>query len=136
MNKAILVGHLGRDAEVRYTNDGTPVCRFSLATSEHFRTKDGQDKEQTEWHSVVLWGQTAESLSPYLVKGKAVGVEGKIQTRAWEKDGQKRYATEIRADRVHLLGGDPRTKSADPVKGPVKEIPRPDPVITADDIPF
>lgn len=105
VNKAIVVGNLGRNAECRFTPAGQPVASFSVATTEKFKTKDGTPKEETEWHRIVLWGKQAETLQPYLVKGKSVYVEGKLQTRQWEKDGQKHYTTEINADRIVLLGG-------------------------------
>lgn len=105
VNKVILVGNLGRDAEVRYTPGGAPVASFSIATTENWTSKDGEKHEQTEWHRIVLWGKSAESLQPYLTKGKQIYVEGRLQTRQWEKDGQKRYTTEVKADRVVLLAG-------------------------------
>ena len=106
VNKVILVGNLGRDAELRYTPGGAPVATLNLATTEVWNDKGGQRQEKTEWHRVVLWGKTAESLSEYLTKGKQIYVEGRLQTRKWDdKDGNKRYTTEIRGDRVVLLGG-------------------------------
>ena len=106
VNKVILVGNLGRDAELRYTPGGAPVATLNMATTEVWNDKGGQRQEKTEWHRVVLWGKTAESLSEYLVKGKQIYVEGRLQTRQWDdKDGNKRYTTEIRGDRVVLLGG-------------------------------
>ena len=106
VNKVILVGNLGRDAELRYTPGGAPVATLNMATTEIWNDKGGQRQEKTEWHRVVLWGKTAESLSEYLTKGKQIYVEGKLQTRQWDdKDGNKRYTTEVRGDRVVLLGG-------------------------------
>jgi single-strand DNA-binding protein len=106
VNKAILVGNLGRDAEMRFTSGGTPVATVSLATTERYTDRDGQKKEETEWHRVVIWGKTAESIHEYLTKGKQIYVEGRIQTKEWtNKEGQKVKTTEIRADRVVLLGG-------------------------------
>src|ERR671914_2568723 len=106
VNKVILVGNLGRDAELRYTPGGSPVATLNLATTEIWNDKAGQKQEKTEWHRVVLWGKTAESLSEYLTKGKQIYVEGRLQTRQWDdKDGNKRYTTEIKADRITLLGG-------------------------------
>jgi len=105
VNKVILVGNLGRDAELRYTPGGSPVATLNLATTEVWNDKAGQRQEKTEWHRVVLWGKTAESLSEYLIKGKQLYVEGRLQTRQWDdKDGNKRYTTEIRGDRIVLLG--------------------------------
>jgi len=106
VNKVILVGNLGRDAELRYTPGGAAVATLNMATTEVWNDKGGQRHEKTEWHRVVLWGKTAESLSEYLTKGKQIYVEGRLQTRQWDdKDGNKRYTTEIRSDRVVLLGG-------------------------------
>ena len=106
VNKAILVGNLGRDAEIRFTAGGTPVATVSLATTETFTDREGQKKEDTQWHRIVIWGKTAESLHEYLTKGKQIYVEGRIQTREWDaKDGTKQKTTEIRADKIVLLGG-------------------------------
>jgi single-strand DNA-binding protein len=106
VNKAILVGNLGRDAEMRFTSGGTPVATVSLATTEKFTGKDGQKREDTQWHRIVIWGKTAESLHEYLTKGKQIYVEGRIETKEWtNKEGVKAKSTEIRADKVVLLGG-------------------------------
>lgn len=106
VNKVILVGNLGRDAELRYTPGGAAVATLNMATTEVWNDKGGQRQEKTEWHRVVLWGKSAESLNEYLTKGKQIYVEGRLQTRQWDdKDGNKRYTTEIRGDRVVLLGG-------------------------------
>jgi single-strand DNA-binding protein len=106
VNKAILVGNLGRDAEMRFTAGGTPVATVSLATTEKFTDREGQKREDTQWHRIVIWGKTAESLHEYLTKGKQIYVEGRIQTKEWtDKEGAKKQTTEIRADRVVLLGG-------------------------------
>ena len=106
VNKAILVGNLGRDAELRYTSGGAPVASVRIATTERFTDREGQKREDTQWHDVVIWGKTAESLHEYLVKGKQIYVEGRLQTRQWDdKDGNKRYMTEIRGDRIVLLSG-------------------------------
>ena len=99
VNKVILVGNLGRDAELRYTPGGAAVATLNLATTEVWNDKDGQHQEKTEWHRIVLWGKQAESLQEYLTKGKQIYVEGRLQTRQWDdKDGNKRYTTEIKAD--------------------------------------
>ena len=117
VNKVILVGNLGRDAELRYTPGGAAVSTINMATTEVWNDKAGQKQEKTEWHRVVLWGKSAESLTEYLTKGKQIYVEGRLQTRQWDdKDGNKRYTTEIRGDRVVLLssgGGGSRGGSAD-----------------------
>ena len=106
VNKVILVGNLGRDAELRYTPGGAAVATINMATTEVWNDKAGQRQEKTEWHRVVLWGKSAESLTEYLTKGKQIYVEGRLQTRQWDdKDGNKRYMTVIRGDRIVLLGG-------------------------------
>jgi single-strand DNA-binding protein len=106
VNKVILVGNLGRDAELRYTPGGAAVATLNLATTEVWNDRNNQRQEKTEWHRVVLWGKQAESLQEYLTKGKQIYVEGRLQTRQWDdKDGNKRYTTEIKCDRVTLLGG-------------------------------
>ena len=107
VNKVILVGNLGRDAELRYTPGGAAVATLNLATTEVWNDKtSGQKQEKTEWHRIVLWGKSAESLSEYLTKGKQIYVEGRLQTRKWQdKDGHDKYTTEIRGDRIVLLGG-------------------------------
>lgn len=106
VNKAILVGNLGRDAELRYTSGGVPVASVRMATTEKFNDREGQKREDTQWHDVVIWGKTAEALHEYLTKGKQIYVEGRIQTRKWtDKEGKERYNTEVRADKVVLLSG-------------------------------
>ena len=144
VNKVILVGNLGRDAELRYTPGGAPVATLNMATTEVWNDKGGQRQEKTEWHRVVLWGKTAESLNEYLTKGKQIYVEGRLQTRQWDdKDGNKRYTTEIRGDRVVLLGGGGgggggRQVQRGAAGGGMDEHGMPEPVtdLTDDDIPF
>jgi single-strand DNA-binding protein len=106
VNKVILVGNLGRDSELRYTPGGAAVATLNMATTEVWNDKQGQKQEKTEWHRIIVWGKQAESLQEYLTKGKQIYVEGRLQTRQWDdKDGNKRYTTEIKADRITLLGG-------------------------------
>jgi single-strand DNA-binding protein len=106
VNKVILVGNLGRDPELRYTQGGSPVANFTLATNERWRDKDGNNQERTEWHRIVVWGRSAENCAQYLQKGSSVFVEGRLQTREWEdKDGNKRQTTEVNALSVQFLGG-------------------------------
>jgi single-strand DNA-binding protein len=106
INKVILVGHLGQDPEIRYMADGTAVANFSIATSETWKDKQsGEKKERTEWHRIVAWRNLGELCGKYLSKGRQVYVEGKLQTRSWEKDGVTRYTTEIVATDVQFLGG-------------------------------
>lgn len=105
VNKVILVGNLGRDIEVRHTPGGAAVGTLNMATTDVWTDKAGQRQEKTEWHRVVLWGKQAESLQEYLLKGKQIYVEGRLQTRQWDdREGNKRYTTEVRADRLVLLG--------------------------------
>ncbi len=112
VNKAILVGNLGRDPELRHTQNGQAVVNFTLATSENWTDKNGERVERTEWHRIVVWGKTGEMCAQYLSKGRTVYVEGRIQTREWEdKDGNKRYTTEINAQTVNFIG--PRTRSGE-----------------------
>ncbi len=106
VNKAIIVGNLGGDVELRFTPSGKAVANFNVATSESWTDKDGSRKEQTEWHRIVVWGKTAELCGEYLRKGRQVYLEGRIQTRDWkDKDGNKRFTTEIIASQVTFLGG-------------------------------
>ena len=123
VNKVILVGNLGRDAELRYTPGGAAVATLNMATTEVWNDKSGQRQEKTEWHRVVLWGKSAESLNEYLTKGKQIYVEGRLQTRQWDdKDGNKRYTTEIRGDRGEMGSHAPAPEMSEP--------------LTDDDIPF
>ena len=142
VNKVILVGNLGRDAELRYTPGGAAVATLNLATTEVWNDKQNQRQEKTEWHRVVLWGKPAESLQEYLVKGKQIYVDGRLQTRQWDdKDGNKRYTTEVKADRVTLLGGRPGGAGGGMDRSPASSMggghdePPMEP-ITEDDIPF
>lgn len=106
VNKAIIIGNLGADAEVKHTPGGQAVATFSVAATDTWKDKDGRKQERTEWVRVVLWGKLAESLQPYLIKGKQIYVEGPLQTRQWDdKDGHKRYTTEVNARHIQLLGG-------------------------------
>lgn len=106
VNRAILIGNLGKDPELRFTASGQAVARFSLATNEKWKDRDGNAQERTEWHNVVVWGKQGESCGQYLTKGRQVYVEGRITNRQYEdKDGNKRSITEIIAQRVQFLGG-------------------------------
>ena len=143
VNKVILVGNLGRDAELRYTPGGASVAKFSIATTEIWNDKGGQRQERTEWHNIDLWGKQAESLSEYLVKGKQVYVEGRLQTDEYtDKDGNKKKSTKVRCDRVVLLGGGGGGRggggggrSAEDMGGRAPAEASSEP-ITDDDIPF
>jgi len=143
VNKVILIGNLGRDPELRYTQGGQAVANFTLATTERFPTKDGERQERTEWHRIVAWGRTAELCAQYLSKGRSVYVEGRLQTREWEdREGQKRRTTEIVAQTVQFLGGrdgggsgaGARAGGAGPDAPPSDDEGAPPP--PADDIPF
>ena len=106
INKAILVGNLGRDPEIRYTASGMAVANFTIATSEKWKDKNtGEMQDRTEWHRIVAWGKLGEICGEYLSKGRQVYIEGRIQTREWQdKDGNKRYTTEIVANQMKMLG--------------------------------
>ena len=148
LNKAFVYGHLGRDPELRALPSGSQVATFSIATTRVYKDKDGNKQEQTDWHNIVVFGRQAEVVAQYLKKGSAALIEGRIQTRSWEQDGQKKYRTEIVADRVQFgprgaaSGGGstpPKTeKDADqeptPQGGSGIEYPKED--IDPDDIPF
>lgn len=105
VNKVILVGNLGRDPEIRYTQQGTAVANFSLATTDRFKNRSGEMQERTEWHRIVAWDKLAEICGQYLAKGRQVYIEGRLQTRDWEdKDGNKRSTTEVVAQTMQMLG--------------------------------
>ncbi|MCA9668042.1 MAG: single-stranded DNA-binding protein [Myxococcales bacterium] len=106
INKVILIGNLGADPELRYTSGGQAVTDLRLATSRRFTGRDGSQQEDTQWHRVVVWGKQAEHCKEYLSKGRQVYVEGRLQTRSWEdRDGNKRYTTEVVAQTVQFLSG-------------------------------
>ena len=135
INKVILIGNLGSDPEVRYTPSGKPVANFSIATTENWTNKDGGKEERTEWHRIVAWGRLGEICGDYLHKGKQVYIEGKLQTRSWEdREGNKRYTTEIIAQTMQMLGPkgkEGRATSREesyPVEEPIS--------VPEDDIPF
>lgn len=104
LNKVMIIGRLGRDPELRYTQNGQPVSNFTVATGETYIDRDGNKQEKTEWHRIVVWGKQAEFASNYLGKGRLVYIEGSLQTRQWEdQQGQTRYTTEIKAQRIQFL---------------------------------
>ena len=118
VNKVILVGNLGKDPEVRFTNTGNAVANFSIATTEVWNDRDGKRQERTEWHNIVVWGKQAEHCGQYLAKGRQVYVEGSIRTRSYDdKSGNKRYVTEVVAQRVQFLGGGGGTSLAPQADG-------------------
>lgn len=145
LNKVMLIGNLGRDPEVRFTPDGSPVATFSVATGEFWTDKNGTRQERTEWHNIVAWNKLADLAKRYLSKGRQVYIEGRIRTREWDdRDGNKRRTTEIIATQMVLLGSKPQGV------GETAAVPQPiskgtpadldpgagDQGITDDDIPF
>jgi single-strand DNA-binding protein len=139
INKVILIGRLGQDPEVRYTQDGTAVATFSIATSIEWNDKQsGEKKEKTEWHRIVAWRKLGEICGEYLAKGRQVYVEGRLQTRSWEdKDGVRRYTTEVVANDVQFLGPKEPAGQRDGYGGPPPPESEP-PYMDSqdDDIPF
>jgi len=114
VNKAIVVGIVGQDPQIRYTADGKSVCNLSVVTNESWKDKDGEKHEKPEWHRIVLFGRVAEIAGQYLVKGSQAYFEGKIQTRKWQdKDGHDRYSTEIVAFEMQMLGSSSKNKDND-----------------------
>lgn len=144
VNKAFLIGRLGRDPELRYTTSGTPVASFSMATDERWVDSGGNRQTRTEWHNIVVWSKLAEICGQYLKKGKLVFIEGRIQTREWDdRDGNKRRTTEIVASNMQMLdrGGAPESAPTPEATRPgqAKESAGQDSMevgITDDDIPF
>ena len=137
MNRVILIGNLGADAELKYTNSGQPVASMRLATSEKWQGKDGQQQERTDWHSLTLWGKRAEALAQYLTKGSRIAVQGRIQYREYEdRNGNKRWSTDINVDDVELLGGQ-RDSGHQGAGSPANDWgPSSGPDDFADDVPF
>ncbi len=157
VNRVILVGRLGKDPEMRYTPNGTAVCKFSLATDEAWRDQSGQLQKRTEWHNIVAWTKLAETCQKLLTKGKQIYVEGRIQTRQWDdRDGNKRTTTEIVIGTMRLLGSRAEgvaagagVAGAEPAAEPAREVPvhgepvqgEPEepaagPTVSDEDIPF
>ena len=137
VNKVILVGNVGKDPEVRYLEKDLAVANFSLATSERARTLQNgtQIPERTEWHNIVAWRGLAEVAEKYIRKGTQLYVEGKIQTRTWEKDGVKHYITEILADTINLLGKKPEQTTSTTESMPIMDAVEAPPHVE-DDLPF
>ncbi len=152
VNKAILVGRLGRDPETRYTSGGQAVCNFTLATDSSYKDRSGERQKKTEWHRIVLWGKLAEIAQQYLKKGQLVYIEGRLQTREWEdkRDGQKRTTTEIVGNEMRMLGSraegaaagagssaaPSRSVDADADASAMHDEPHAGPEISDEDIPF
>ena len=137
INKVILVGNLGKDPEVRTLENGAKVANFTLATSESYKNRDGQRVTQTEWHNIVLWRGLAEIAEKYLRKGNQVYIEGKIKTRSWDdKDGVKRYTTEILGDNLTMLGGKRDMEESEAAPASAENAAPEDAVDEKDDLPF
>ena len=150
LNKVMLIGNLGADPELSYTQSSQAVLKLRLATNESYVNKAGERQERTEWHRVVVWGKRAEALSKFLSKGRQLYIEGRLQTRSWEdKDGQKRFATDIVATEIVLLGGGAGAGRGAPAAGGGRDRPSGDEPMapsaeleqepafgTEDDIPF
>jgi single-strand DNA-binding protein len=136
VNKVILIGNLGKDPEVISFDGGVKKASFSLATSEVYRTRDGQDMEQTEWHNIVLWRGLAEVAEKYLRKGSQIYVEGRIKSRSYEKDGQKRFITEIECDNLTMLGNKNSSDFSSSNERSTSGSPAPAVPAPEDDLPF
>lgn len=149
VNKVIILGRLGQDPELKYTPGGMAVCNFTIATSESWADKAGQKQERTEWHRVVVWGKLGELCNQYLSKGRQAYIEGSLQTRSWDdKNGQKRYTTEVLAKTVQFIGSNTNASASEGrannqqapaydegIANPSYDIST-DSNFTADDIPF
>ncbi|MHB8418464.1 MAG: single-stranded DNA-binding protein [Myxococcales bacterium] len=146
VNKVILIGNLGANPELRYTQGGQAVANFRIATNEKWTDKNGQAQERTEWHRIVVWGKLAELCNQYLVKGRQVYVEGRLQTREWtDKENHKNYTTEVVAQQVTFLGGREGTQpgasrggdsSGEDMGPPPPDMGEPSGGASRDDIPF
>lgn len=140
VNKVILIGNLGANPELRATKSGTAVCEVRLATNDAWTDKSGQKQERTEWHRVVIWGRSAENVAKYMTKGRSLYVEGHLQTREWtDKEGVKRYTTEIVAERIQFLGSKPEgvpSKGDYPPPPNDDDAPSGDSSFSDDDLPF
>ncbi len=132
LNKVMIIGNVGRDPEMRYLQNGTPVTNFSVAAGHTWTTPEGERREQTEWFTIVAWNKLAETCNQLITKGRKVYIEGRLQTRSWEgQDGQKHYRTEVVASSMILLDSRPRAATAT-VEEPTAE----DGSVEPDDIPF
>ena len=137
VNKVILVGNLGKDPEIKHLDSGVSVANFSLANTESYKNKEGERVSQTEWHNVVLWRGLADVAEKYLRKGNSVYVEGKIHNRRWEDaDGNTRYATDIVAEKMTMLGGRPSSEDTEINKIDSSQSDNKDSVENSDDLPF
>lgn len=133
--KVILIGNLGRDAEMKYSQQGSPLLEFSIAVNEALRGRTVSGNEKTDWYRVTLWGKQAETLKTYLLKGKQVFVDGRLRIRDYvDREGKNRYSLEVTADNVQLLGG--RVDQAGGLEGEASQVPGTDEQIQDGDIPF
>lgn len=134
LNKVMLIGRLGADPEVRYTQSNTAVATLNLATTERYKDSNGELQESTEWHRIVAWGRLAEICQQYMKKGGQIYVEGSLQTRAWEdKEGQKRYTTEVKALSIQMLDS---KSSGGADSSSEKQVATPVDMTEDDDLPF
>jgi single-strand DNA-binding protein len=139
LNKVMLIGRLGADPELKYTPSGAAVLSLSIATNTSWKDQDGKSQEKTEWHRVTVWRKLAEIMNQYAKKGTRVYVEGKLATRSWtDKDGVKRYSTDIQADSMQLLEGRGEREGGDvaPPAPPTSDFNGPEPMGGDDDLPF
>lgn len=142
LNKVLLIGNVGKDPEVRHLENGSMVARFSMATTERYKDKNGEFQEQTEWHNIVCWRALAERIEKFVKKGSQLFIEGKIRTGSWEdKTGQTRYTVEIIADNIQILGRKPDTQGAPADRSNIHEIIPPSVTSSEDmtddgDLPF
>ena len=136
VNKVILIGRLGKDPETKFTQGGVAIARFSMATDESWKDQSGEQQQRTEWHNIVAWRRLAEICGQYLMKGKLVYIEGRLQTRSWEdKEGNKRTTTEIQADKMVMLSGGKPEEGRETTAAPISDSSSEN-EITDDDIPF
>jgi single-strand DNA-binding protein len=134
LNKVMIIGHLGREPEMRYTPSGRPVTSFSVATTRTWNSPDGERREETEWFNVVSWGNLAEICKQYLTKGQQVYIEGRLQTRRWEdQEGKKHFTTEVVANEMIMLGDRPLRSNAAAEGGSYNA---PEPSVEEDEFPF
>ncbi|MFC1475259.1 single-stranded DNA-binding protein [Candidatus Zixiibacteriota bacterium] len=140
VNKAILIGRLGKDPELRYTSSGKAVATFSLATNERWTGQDGQKQESTTWHNIVVWGKQAEVIKEYMSKGRQLYIEGRISNRSYDdKDGNKKYISEVVVQNFQFIGDKGDSSSGGYSKDSASSAPSPPPPDTAsddDDLPF
>ena len=136
VNKFIGIGNLGKDPELRFMTNGNGVCNISIAITERYKDKDGEQKEVTEWVNVVFFGKLAEIAGQYLSKGSQVYVEGKLKTEKYEKDGQTRYTTKVVAEKMQMLGGKGESKPKEPRQNQAEQPQGGDFDGMDDDIPF